>query len=180
MKVIFPTVIIAAFSMLLQSTGFAQQAEGAITLAIHADKRCLDKEKTASTSTTTTKEQWVYEVVIKNNSFRDLQGLTVQYREYMKDDSVSTKSTKIPLRKKEGTASIDTLANLAEFKFQTEVMEIESSLLKSGWTYKDRSNKRKTKDSLYGIWVRVMKDDKMVAEYVNPPMIKEKEKWQDE
>lgn len=111
---------------------------------------------------------------------RDLTGLTVEYRMFMKDDSIRTKATKIPLKRKEGSTTIDTLANLAVFKFQTEVMEIETSLLDSGWVYTGKSNKRKSKDSLYGIWLRVMKDGKMVAEFINPPAIKDKEKWQAE
>lgn len=166
--------------MLLQSTGLAQQAEGTITLDIHAEKKCLDKEKKKANNATVTTEKWVYEVAIKNGSFRDLAGLTVEYRMFMKDDSVRTKSTKIPLRKQEGTTLIDALANLAVFKFQTEVMEIETSLLDSGWTYKDKGSKRQSKDSLYGIWLRVMKDGQMVAEFVNPPALKDKEKWQAE
>jgi len=170
----------AAALMLVPSTGMAQQAEGAITLDIRAEKRCLDKEKKSEHNAMVTTEKWVYEVAIKNGSFRDLAGLSVEYRMFMKDDSVRTKSTKIPLRKKEGTTPIEALANLAVFKFQTEVMEIETSMLDSGWVYKDKGNKRKSKDSLYGIWLRVMKDEKMVAEYVNPPTLKDKEKWQAE
>jgi len=158
----------------------AQQAEGAITLDIHAERKCLEKEKKKANNTTITNEKWVYEVAIKNGSFRDLAGLTVEYRIYMKDDSIRTKTTKIPLRKKEGTTPIKTLANLAVFKFQTEAMEIETSLLDSGWTYKDKANKRQSKDSLYGIWLRVMNGGKMVGEFVTPPGLKEKEKWQAE
>ena len=170
----------ASALMFIQSTGLAQQAEGPITLDIHAEKKCLGKEKKSEHNATVTNEKWVYEVAIKNGSFRDLAGLSVEYRMYMKDDSIRTKSSKIPLKKKEGTTPIETLANLAVFKFQTEAMEIESSILDSGWSYSDKSNKRKTKDSLYGIWLRVMKDGKMVAEFVNPPALKDKEKWQAE
>lgn len=178
MKAIVSSLFVATALMLLQSTGMAQQAEGAVTLDIHAERKCLDKEKKKDHNATVTNEKWVYEVAIKNGSFRDLTGLSVEYRMYMKDDSIRTKSSKIPLRKKEGTTPIEPLANLAVFKFQTEVMEIETSLLDSGWTYKDKGNKRQSKDSLYGIWLRVMKDGKMVAEFVTPPALKEKEKWQ--
>lgn len=60
--------------MLIPSTGLAQQAEGAISLDIRADKRCQDKEKKHTDTTTTTNEKWVFDVAIKNGSFQGSHG----------------------------------------------------------------------------------------------------------
>jgi hypothetical protein len=149
-----------------------------LRLEIKANKKRTDVERTQTQSKNLAEEKWLYEVEIRNTSFSDLADIKVDYRCYKRDDKygADNSSSKLPLKPIPGSETIATLANAATYKFSTEEVKIQKDELKGGWVYLNGS-KPKIKDSLYGIWIKVLKNGEVVCEYQNPPTLKSKVQW---
>ena len=143
-----------------------------------ANKKRVDVERVQTANKNLAQEKWLYEIEIHNISFADQSDLTVDYHCYKRDDKYGAdkNSTKLPLKAIPGSEKIATLANSATFKFSTKEIDIDKDELKAGWTYTSGS-KSKIKDSLYGIWIKILKNNEVVAEYTNPPSLKTKVEW---
>jgi hypothetical protein len=147
---------------------------GPLNFAVTTNKKRFEVERTGTNSTSFTKEKWGYTITMENKSFQALSGLNVEYRQFKFADKLKGEGTLTGVK---GVTKIDTLANGAKFKFDTDPVEIEKQELKTGWTYAD-SSKEKVKDALAGVWLRVMKDGQMVFEYQYPADLAKKAKWE--
>lgn len=163
---------------LLTTTLAHAQTAKPIRLEFKTNKKRVDVERTQTVDKTLSQEKWLYEVEIRNISFADQNNLTVEYHCYKRDDKQGAErsKSKLPLKAVPGTVTIEQLANAATFKFKTVEVAIEKDELKAGWSYTDGS-KEKIKDSLYGIWIKILKDGAVVAEYQNPVSLGSKTEW---
>ena len=141
-------------------------------------KKRLDVERVDKGSTNITEEKWAYEVAIRNSTFVDQGGLTIEYRNYRQQDSGKHTGarSKLPLIAHPGTEKIEALTKSGIYKFTTKAVEIKKSELKANWFYSD-GTKDKVKDTLFGIWLRVLKDGEIVSEYFHPASLKSKTEW---
>lgn len=140
---------------------------------VSCDKKRFDVDRTASVSTKFSKEEWGYGVTIENKSFKNLDALEVQYRQYKLDDKLKGD---VKLKPISGSTTIASLRNGEKFKFDTTPVVVEKQELKAGWYYTDGS-KSKVKDALRGLWLRILKDGQVVFEYQNPPGLQSKASW---
>jgi hypothetical protein len=160
-----------ALAAMLTCSAFAAP----LNLAISGDRRKYDTEKKQTESTNLSTEKWGYKVVIENKMFKPVEGLDIVYRVFKADDSPHATTQK--LLATPGTAAIASLKPGAKFTFDTQPVILNKSNLKGGWIYNDNS-KAKVEDGVAGIWLRVLKDGEIVAEFLKPPALKEKAKWE--
>jgi hypothetical protein len=135
------------------------------------EKKRFDVERGSTASTKTSREQWGYSVIIENKTFKLQENLNVEYRQYVLDD-VATGKPK--LTSHASKTAIAALANGAKFKFDTAPVAIEKEELKANYS---RAGKEKVKDTLSGLWLRIIKDGQTVHEFCSPPELKNKAKW---
>ncbi|HEX8310820.1 MAG TPA: hypothetical protein VF614_05845 [Chthoniobacteraceae bacterium] len=147
-------------------------AAGPLNLNFSADRTRLDVQRTETGNTNLSKESWGYKVTVENKSFQNLEGLELEYRVFLLEDEARLRERK--LKGNPGAHTIAALKNREKQQFQTIPVEVNKSELKAGWSYTNRAIKEKVKDGLGGIWIRVKKDGAIVAEYVNPPALKQR------
>ena len=145
-----------------------------LSFNVTADKKRFDVDRSATVSTNVSKEKWGYSVTIENKTFKPLEGIEVQYRQFKLDD---TRKGPGKLKGVAGSKKIEKLGNGEKFKFDTEPVSLEKEELKAGWTAGDGSS-GKVKDVLSGIWLRVVKDGETVYETQIPSDLKNKAKWE--
>jgi hypothetical protein len=145
---------------------------GPLNLNFTVDRTRFDVQRTETGNTNLSKESWGYKVMVENKSFQNLEGLELEYRVFLLEDDSRAKERK--LKGAPGTHTIAALKNGEKHQFQTIPVEVNKSELKAGWSYTNRAIKEKVKDGLGGIWIRAKKDGAVVAEYVNPPALKQR------
>ena len=150
-------------------------AAAPLNLAFSSNKRRFDVERTATTSTNLSTEKWGYKVTVENKSFKQLEPMEVEYRVFLLDDERNLKKPK--LKAHPGTYTLPAMKNGEKHPFETQPVELKKSELKAGW-YSSSGLKEKVTDSVGGIWLKVKKDGEVVAEYMNPPSLKTRVKWE--
>ena len=154
--------------------GVGQLAAAPLSFVVTANKKRFEVDRSSTASTMSTKEQWGYSITIENKSFKALENLDVQYRQFKFDDDRKKEGQLKPVP---GETKIPALGNGAKFKFDTAPVTIEKQELKANWSHMDGS-KDKVKDALAGYWLRILKDGEVVFETQNPPALKDKVKWE--
>lgn len=138
-----------------------------------------EREKTRSRKTTI--ERHGYVVTLKNATTLDLNNLEIEYRIFALRGDVGSMGQDRDREPFAGTARIEELPAQNEAKFKTDAIALTSVSLRSGWVFSSRdtpnSNQRKIRDELGGVWVRVRKDNKIIAEYSTPSTLMEDEPW---
>src|SRR6478736_1111406 len=148
MKRVFNLVVAGAASLILSGAVHAEPANFTVT----STKKRFDVERRESVSTKFSNEKWGYSIIIENKSFKNLQDLNVEYRQYLVDDVVKGEPT---LKAIPGSIKIGNLPNTAKFKFDTEPVSIEKKELKANWYYAN-GGKEKVKDNVAGFWLKIM------------------------
>jgi hypothetical protein len=161
-------IVVAAF---LQ-TGVCGLVAAPLNFQVSCDKKRFDVERGTTMSTKTSREQWGYNVTIESKIFKPLENLEVQYRQYVLDDVVSGKPK---LKSHTGKTTIAAMTAGGKFTFDTDPVDLEREEMKANWS---RSGKQKTKDTLSGLWLRIVKDGEVIYEFQSPPELKSKVKWE--
>lgn len=161
-----------ALSGLMVGSAFAAPQE----LEITANKRKMDSKKQVTESSTMTSERWAYKTTLTNKTFKPIQGLKVDYRIYIEKDSFKDVPPKLIATP--GSTTIASLDANRKFTFETDSVEIKMSTLRSGWDWTGNNPKEKSEDEVVGIWIRVMRNGELVAEYMKPTTLKNKAKWE--
>jgi hypothetical protein len=143
-----------------------------LNFQVLCDKKRFDVERGTTVSTKVSKEQWGYGVTIENKTFKPQDNLEVEYRQYVLDD-VATGKPK--LKSYPAKTTIAALPSGGKFKFDTTPVDIEKEEMKANYS---RAGKEKVKDTLSGLWLRIMKDGQMIYEFQSPPDLKNKAKWE--
>jgi hypothetical protein len=98
----------------------------------------------------------------------------VQYRQFKLDDTLRGGSQLVGVA---GSATVNGLRTGQKFSFETVPVELERQELRAGWVYTDDA-KRKVKDGLAGLWIRVMQGGQVAFEWQQPPDLKNNAKWE--
>ncbi len=148
-----------------------------LDLSFRMQSKIVDQETGTQTGIDTKTERKAYVVVIENESFQPVPAVTVEYRMFVLDDQRGIDSrSDMPMKKTSGQTRLTGIPRLAETTFTTDAVELKQSKLQSGWVYADGS-KRRIKDDLFGLWLRVIHDGKVVAEWAQPDTLPKKETW---
>lgn len=143
-----------------------------LNFQVLCEKKRFDVERGTTVSTKVSKEQWGYGVMIENKTFKPQDNLEVEYRQYVLDD-VATGKPK--LKSHAAKTTIAMLPSAGKFKFDTTPVEIEKEEMKANYS---RAGKDKVKDTLAGLWLRIIKDSQIIYEFQSPPDLKNKAKWE--
>lgn len=118
-----------------------------------------------------------YRVRINNNSDVAFTDLVADYRYFVfKNEIAGQRRGDGKTLRVAGTHKIDRLAARSEVEFETEQTEMVDTSLKSGY-YWVGGGKGKSSDSLNGVWVRLYKGKDLIAEYVYPTVLSQREDW---
>lgn len=147
---------------------------GALDFNVVADRTRFDFDRSGNKHTITTKEKWGYKVTLENRAFKTIDGAEVQYRQFKLDDTLRAGSQLVGVA---GSTTISGLRNGQKFSFETVPVELERQELRAGWVYTDDA-KRKVKDGLAGLWIRVMQGGQVAFEWQQPPDLKNNAKWE--
>lgn len=144
-----------------------------------AQKKLGATQQNRSRHTTETKEEWAYKVTIENKSFKDVANVEIKYITFMKPDPEGTKvlTGQIKLKRKQGETNAPLIKNFDKFSFTTDSVVLIGTQLDAGWVWMSGANPR-SKDALKGLWLRMFVDGRQVAEFIDPPGLKEKETWE--
>lgn len=147
---------------------------GSLDFNVAADRTRFGFDRSGNDHTITTKEKWGYKVTLENRAFKTIDGAEVQYRQFKLDDTLRGGSQLVGVA---GSATINGLRNGQKFSFETVPVELERQELRAGWVYTDDA-KRKVKDGLAGLWIRVMHGGQVAFEWQQPPDLKNSAKWE--
>ena len=159
--------------------GIASLALAALALAaplnftVTSLKKRFDVERSQSAGSKQSNEKWGYTITIENKTFKDLENLEVEYRQYKYDEVIRGEAK---LKAVPGKITIPALGNAKKFTFDTEPVSIEKKELKPGWTYKGGGEKKQA-DSVVGYWLKIMQGGEVVYETQYPPDAKNKMTW---
>jgi len=146
-------------------------------LIFSATRRRLESEGSARGNEMVTEEQWVYDVTIENRSFSEARALEIEYRVFVFDDRGRSGDRRQPMRKSMGSTTIESIPRSGKASFQTEPQRIVKTQLQPDWNYLDGRDPRSA-DRLKGLWIQVKQNGQLVAEYINPTTLKDKERWE--
>lgn len=162
--------LIVAFTF----SSFARAAD----FDFRCDKKRVDADRSMNESTQTSNEKWTYHVWIENKSFKDQEKLEVQYAIFAKNEVAGSKTGAAKQSRVTGKKEIEKLRNTEKFEFETESVDLNKTQLVGGWYYGNGAKPR-ARASITGIWIRLLKDGAVIAEFTEPDNLKSKEKWDD-
>ncbi|MDP9292503.1 MAG: hypothetical protein M3O82_09095 [Verrucomicrobiota bacterium] len=163
--------LIVAFTF----SGFARAAD----FDFRCDKKRVDAERSTTASTQISNETWKYHVLIENKSFKDQEKLELHYAIFSKCEVAGSKTGAAKQSKVTGKKEIEKLRNTEKFEFDTESVDLNKTQLIGGWYYGNGAKPR-ARASITGIWIRLLKDGAVIAEYSEPANLKSKQKWDDD
>jgi hypothetical protein len=166
--------LLSLAGMFIVTTHLAVAGPTKIDVGVNPQKDVESKTHKNNTSKEVTTYQ--YSVKLSNRSFADVNGLTAEYRVFVRDDSGKGTVSQQKLKRNEFQATIPAIPNNGTYTFVTEPVKLESSQLDSNWVYTD-GKRGKSQDKIAGVWIRIMQGGKIVGEYVNPSTIATKEKF---
>jgi hypothetical protein len=149
------------------------------SIAIEADKERLAKrDKIKDGTGEVTPEDWVYEVVLRNQSGVALEGVEMSYRIYVEPEASS--KTMIEAPKYYGfLTKLEPLADKAQLKLKTDKVVINELELDGDYEFTDGSRNR-LKDDLEGIWIKLWHGGHKVAEFKSSNSTVKKAVWPDD
>jgi hypothetical protein len=164
-RLVLPGVV----SLLLSAVALAAP----LNLTVTSLKKRFDVERSQGASSKQSSEKWGYTITIENKSFKNLENLQVEYRQYKMDEVIrgEAKLKAIP-----GKTTIPTLPNAKKFTFDTDPISIEKKELRPGWSYRG-GGKEKQQDSVMGYWLKIMQGNEVVFETQYPADAKSKMTW---
>lgn len=113
-----------------------------------------------------------YELRLQNQTIGDLPKLSVDYVVFIQRQKLGEKMSDPPhIDRVTGTEAIELLNNRAPQSVMTSDFTLHKGSLGGGWTY-NNGGRTKAEDTVVGVWVRVMQDGQLVAEYANPSSCK--------
>jgi len=124
---------------------------------------------------TITEEKWGYAVTVSNRTPQPIQNLRAEYRLFATVDSVHVKE-KQGLKKKSFQNAIETVPELGKTAFRTETI----SAIKTKYNANIVSAKTgdtSSRETLFGIWIRIYREDAIIYEAAMPESLRTTEKW---
>lgn len=144
---------------------------------ITAKKRLVESDSFESQGRTLKTNSWVYDVVLANQSRNDLSGADVEYRIIYNDDVEFVKSTMYPGKggdQRDGEAvDLPNLPFNGRAEFTTPPIDMQSYEF-----IPLRGERESFRDEIVGIWVRVIRNDRVIAEFQSNPASMRNLSWE--
>ena len=118
-----------------------------------------------------------YEVKVTNNSFQATKPLQARYILFVERQELGAKKGVEATQKVTGEAPLEPIASRATASFTTVTVKLGDEQLPGGYYY-NNGGRIKAQDTLKGIWTRLFDGDTLVAEFVQPPTLSKREKWE--
>ncbi len=127
-----------------------------------------------------TTEKWGYTVSLKNRTDHELSGVRLDYVLFARQDQAGNpKSSDQKFRQKRYRTNVEPIAVFSQTDVRTNTIDTRKTQLQGGIVWKDSGGDSTTRDTLYGIWLRVYVGDQLLIEQANPPGLATSEKWPD-
>ena len=149
---------------------------GTTKIEITVSPKRQNGEKKQAGSVTKEETLFQYNVKLANDSFAAVNGLSAQYRIFIRDDSGKGAISQQKLKRQEFSTAIPDMPNGGKYAFDTEPVTLEKSTL-DGSRYYINGSRNRSEDTVAGVWIRILQGDKVVGEYINPSTLAAKEKF---
>jgi len=145
-----------------------------VRVEVSADRKRLEFDPGKAKgegSESKTIEKFVYEVKVQNRTFGDVPGLDIQYLIFVERQKLGELKEKDTVERITGTAKVEPLSRktMAQTATTSEFTLAKQALV--GDMYYANGGRRKVADNVLGIWVKVLHEGKVVAEYTNPTTV---------
>lgn len=124
----------------------------------------------------TTEEKWGFSFMLNNRSSAPLAGLRAEYILFATKDDVHKAGKNEGLRRARHRAKIDDIPAFGRVDFRTETV--------SAFKMKYRGNivsaatgDSKSRESLYGVWIKIFRGDELIYEAASPERLMQEEQW---
>jgi len=121
-------------------------------------------------------EKWNYTVTLENKSLSAMSGLEVKYVIFYRQEQIASKSS-ARLQRTTGSSNVKMINPQGKESFATSLVELKKEVL-NGSYYFTNGGKTKADDSVAGIWIRVFQNGNLFAEFIKPPSLANKEKFE--
>lgn len=164
----FAAAILGAWMTLEPLSAFGADA---INLRFTCERKRFDVEEGTKKLQAIKEEEWGYTVRVENTSFKDLQGLRIDYLVFGEQEIAGSSASRDLCTK--GSVDLAEFVKNQKYSFVTESLKTTSSQLDSDWRYANGASTR-SRGRMVGIWIKVFQDGKVVSEYANPTSLKSK------
>lgn len=175
MKTSFPlaglTLLLLLFILPARAAAPSYQVE------VKCELKRLEVKRSVSKTTESADENWGYLVTITNHSFKEIPDLRADYVLFSKHERFGSDSGEVDSKRTPGSKVLGSLQINGKASFETEPVALKAARLKGGWYYPSGA-KRKAKDEVSGIWVRVYSGSELINESAQPASLKTQEKWE--
>jgi len=120
-------------------------------------------------------EKWGYAVTIENKAFNALTNLEVKYVIFYKQEQIGSKGA-ARVQRLSGSNTINTILPHEKGSFTSDSVELKKSVLNGNYIFSN-GGKPKSEDTLTGIWIRIYQNGNLFAEFIKPPSLSNKEKF---
>ncbi|MEI9893218.1 MAG: hypothetical protein WDN28_04765 [Chthoniobacter sp.] len=116
-------------------------------------------------------EKYAYEVKVQNRTFGDVPGLDIQYLIFVERQKLGELKDKDTVERIMGTTKVEPLSRktMVQTATTSEFTLTKQALV--GDYYYPNGGRRKVADNVLGIWVKVLNEGKVIAEYTNPTTV---------
>ncbi|EDY16435.1 hypothetical protein CfE428DRAFT_6054 [Chthoniobacter flavus Ellin428] len=120
-------------------------------------------------------EKYTYAITVQSREFVEVPPLDVQYLVFVERQKLGSQRDDNPIERITGSGKTGQMNR----KDPTQVVtssefEISRQIQNSKYGGYVNGGRRKVEDSIVGVWVKVLKDGQIVAEYTNPSTIKKR------
>lgn len=150
-----------------------------LKIEVAADRKRMDVERdTASGKRGEDEkitEKYTYAIRVQSREFVEVPPLEVQYLVFVERQKLGSQRNDNPVERITGSVKTGELNR----KQPTQILpssefELSRQIQNSKWAGYTNGGRRKVEDSVLGVWVKVLKDGQVIAEYANPPTIKKR------
>jgi len=131
---------------------------------------------TVKNGMTVTEDKWGYTVTLENRTPKPVPALRAEYRLFATVDDIQVKATKKSLKKKACKTAIEAIPELGRTTFQTETISATKTHY-NGNIVSAGSGESSSRETLYGIWIRIYDGDNLLYEEAFPGTLKTTETW---
>src|SRR5258708_87144 len=116
-------------------------------------------------------ESIYYQLTFQNQTLADLPQVTVNYIIFVERQKLGQKLTDPGhVDRITGSQNIDVLTNRAPQSVSTSEITLNKENLVGHYHYAS-GGRIKAEDNIAGVWVRVLQNDQIIAEFANPPSV---------
>lgn len=120
-------------------------------------------------------EKWGYNITLDNKSPNPLSGLRAEYRLFATIDSVHSNENK-GLKKRAYSANVETIPRHESVSIKSESIPAIKTHY-NGNIISAKTGESSSRETLYGIWIRIYRGNELVIEEAHPPGLMKSEKW---